>query len=106
LVQRVIEAVLFFHPAVWFVSRRLEAEREHCCDDAVVRAVGRPIVYAQSLVRVAELCRAGRGPASFAGGARVSLAAVDSAAPLRRRVLRLLEGGGTPRLRLARVWVV
>lgn len=104
LVQRAIEAMLFFHPAVWLISRRLETEREHCCDDAVVRVVGRPIAYAQSLVRVAELCLASQNHFDPAG-ARVSLSAVDSSASLRDRIVRLLEGGGTPRLRLARVWV-
>ena len=39
-VQRVAESLLFFHPAVWYVSRQITIERENCCDD-VVLAIGR-----------------------------------------------------------------
>lgn len=37
LAQRVIEVVLFFHPAVWSVSEWIRLDREYCCDDAVVK---------------------------------------------------------------------
>ncbi len=36
LVQRLVEALLFFHPAVWLVSSWVRREREACCDAAVV----------------------------------------------------------------------
>jgi hypothetical protein len=42
LLQRLIEAFLFFHPAVWIISARIRAEREHCCDDLALAAVGGP----------------------------------------------------------------
>ena len=38
--QVTVEAVLFFHPAVWWVSRRIRVERENCCDDAAVALCG------------------------------------------------------------------
>jgi len=43
LLQRVIESLLFFHPVVWFISRRLNAEREVCCDDLVVSSGCEPM---------------------------------------------------------------
>src|SRR5579884_437343 len=49
LVQSVIETVLFYHPAVWWVSNRVRLEREHCCDDAAARACGDPATYATAL---------------------------------------------------------
>lgn len=36
-----VETVLFYHPAVWWVSRQVRIEREHCCDDFAVAACGR-----------------------------------------------------------------
>lgn len=57
LLQRVVESLLFFHPAVWWVSRCIRDEREHCCDDLVIACGAVPLEYAQSLLRVAELSR-------------------------------------------------
>jgi bla regulator protein blaR1 len=34
--QRLVEGLLFYHPAVWWISRVIRTERENCCDDAVV----------------------------------------------------------------------
>ena len=36
-VQRAVECVLFYHPAVWWISGRMRVERERCCDDVAVR---------------------------------------------------------------------
>jgi beta-lactamase regulating signal transducer with metallopeptidase domain len=53
LAQRVVEAALFYHPAVWWTSRWVRLEREHCCD-AVVLAHGRdPQAYAETLASLA-----------------------------------------------------
>ncbi|MBI4580101.1 MAG: biotin/lipoyl-binding protein [Planctomycetes bacterium] len=54
MVQRVIETLLFYHPAVWWVSGRMRLERELCCDDLAILATGRRADYATALV---ELCR-------------------------------------------------
>jgi hypothetical protein len=54
IIQRVIEAVLFFHPAVWFVSGKIRVERENCCDDLVLEAGGKAAEYASSLVEIAQ----------------------------------------------------
>ncbi|WP_243324226.1 M56 family metallopeptidase [Geothrix sp. SG200] len=47
--QCAIEILLFFHPAVWWISRRIRTEREHCCDDAAVQACGDAVFYAETL---------------------------------------------------------
>lgn len=52
IAQSVIETLLFYHPAVWWVSRRVRTEREHCCDDLAAAVVGDPIVYARALVEL------------------------------------------------------
>jgi TonB family protein len=55
VLQTFAEALLFYHPAVWWLSRRIRQEREHCCDDAAVNACGDPILYASALVGLEEL---------------------------------------------------
>jgi beta-lactamase regulating signal transducer with metallopeptidase domain len=54
LLQRVVETVLFFHPAVWWVSRRATLEREMCCDEFAVALIGRRDEYALALEAVAR----------------------------------------------------
>jgi uncharacterized protein (TIGR03435 family) len=49
LLQRLAEAVLFYHPAVWWISREIRREREHCCDDIAVAVTGDAILYAEAL---------------------------------------------------------
>ena len=44
--QRCVETVLFFHPAVWIVSRRVRILREHCSDDLVLQCDVKPCLYA------------------------------------------------------------
>ncbi|HEY5910230.1 MAG TPA: M56 family metallopeptidase [Verrucomicrobiae bacterium] len=54
LVQNVIQAVLFFHPAVWWISRQLSLQREIACDDYVLQQGGRPRTYALLLTDLAS----------------------------------------------------
>jgi len=54
LAQRILGAVFFFHPAVWFVQRRLELEREMACDELVLSRTGNRHAYAACLVSLAE----------------------------------------------------
>jgi beta-lactamase regulating signal transducer with metallopeptidase domain len=65
LVQRVIESLLFFHPAVWWVSGWVRLEREHCCDRLVVARTGRARPYAELLADLA-LYRARPGRTALA----------------------------------------
>ncbi len=55
LLQRLIEAFLFFHPAVLWIGRQLNLEREVACDDSVISLTGRPRPYAACLVKLLEL---------------------------------------------------
>ncbi len=55
LLQAALETLLFFHPAVWWVSHRMSLEREHACDDAALRITGDPQEGAKALARLAEL---------------------------------------------------
>ncbi|MCA9189687.1 MAG: M48 family metalloprotease, partial [Planctomycetales bacterium] len=55
LVQRIVEALLFFHPATWWISRHVSRERENCCDDLAAATAGR-LSYVAALLQMAELC--------------------------------------------------
>ena len=54
LVQTMVETLLFFHPAVWWLGRRLRQQRELCCDDVAVQSCADPLVYATALLRLEE----------------------------------------------------
>ena len=79
LLQTLVETLLFYHPAVWWVSRQIRLERENCCDDLAVSLCGDPVVYAQALADLEDL----RG-----SNGRLVLAA--SGGSLLHRVRRLL----------------
>jgi WD40 repeat protein len=55
LVQTLIETLFFYHPAVWWLSRQIRVEREHCCDDLVVASLGSRIEYGRALLAIEEL---------------------------------------------------
>jgi hypothetical protein len=55
LVQSAIEVLLFYHPAAWWTSRVIRAEREHCCDALAVRVCGDPLAYARALAAMEGL---------------------------------------------------
>ncbi len=67
LAQRIIQAVLFFHPAVHWICRRLEFEREVACDDWVLTLTGEARPYARSLAKMVECAPWQRGPALASG---------------------------------------
>lgn len=52
--QIVAETLLFYHPAVWWISRQIRNERENCCDDIAVAACGDRVVYVQALLSCVE----------------------------------------------------
>jgi beta-lactamase regulating signal transducer with metallopeptidase domain len=83
LIQTMVETLFFFHPAVWWVGRRVRQQRELCCDDVAVQSCADPLVYATALLRLEE--RRGQQP---------SLAmALDGHRPwsgLRVRIARIL----------------
>lgn len=75
--QVAVEILLFFNPAVWWMSWRVATEREHACDEAVLHARrAPPLPYARALVEL-EAWRQRPSPALTLGlggpglGARV-----------------------------------
>ncbi len=71
LFQIAIETLLFYHPAVWWLNKRIRDEREHCCDDVAVSLCGNPVEYARALTLMEEwriapalAMAANRGPLS------------------------------------------
>ncbi len=85
LLQGVVEALLFYHPAVWWISGHIRAERELACDDVTLLLTGDAVSYARALAEL-ESARTSR--------LRVAMAA--SGASLAYRIARLL---GQPRPR-------
>lgn len=54
LCQSVVEAVLFYHPAVWWMSAQINRERENCCDDLALAVTGNRLAYVKALADLAE----------------------------------------------------
>jgi len=54
LAQQVVKALLFFHPAVWWIEKQVSLEREMACDDAVLAETSCPRAYAECLACLAE----------------------------------------------------
>ena len=82
LLQTLVETVLFYHPAVWWLSRRIRIERENCCDDLAVSLCGDPVAYANALADLESL-RSETAPTHH-----IAMAATGGA--LLQRVRRLL----------------
>jgi beta-lactamase regulating signal transducer with metallopeptidase domain len=93
LLQSAIEALMFYHPAMWWIAKRIRAERENCCDDLAIVACGDRVVYARALTALEELRS---GYPQFAMAATGGL--------LLSRVRRLL-GKDDPRRRSLPVWM-
>jgi beta-lactamase regulating signal transducer with metallopeptidase domain len=55
IIQSVIEALFYFHPAVWWISANIRAERENCCDDVAIALCGNSMTYAKALVSLQEM---------------------------------------------------
>ncbi len=99
VVQRVSEAILFFHPAAWYVSRRVSIERELRCDEIVVDMT-RASDYAESLLRVAELI--GNTAAAIPVGAAMA-SPREGKAVFMHRILRILGESKLSPVRLLRL---
>lgn len=78
LFQSVVEIVLFYHPAVWWLSAKIREAREECCDEAALRMGADRVTYARALADLADLNAASSLAPSAPGGS------------LFRRVARLL----------------
>ena len=86
LVAHVACAVYWFNPLVWLAARALRVEREHACDEAVVRDGTQASSYADHLLEIAR---------AHQGARWSSLAAVAMArrSQLEGRLLSILDGG-------------
>ena len=98
LLQTLAETMLFYHPAVWWISRRIRTEREHCCDDVAVAVSGDPAEYAAALAELASWSIA--HPALAMAATRGPL--VDRV----RRLLRLPDADRKPRRTAVAVAIV
>ena len=99
LAQRLIEVVLFFNPAVWFIGRQLRLEREIACDDSVVSVTGKSKPYAACLLRLADLT----------GMHRISMiapGAVLTRSQLSMRIETLMNTRRNATVRLSRVMIL
>ena len=76
--QVCVETLLFYHPAVWWLNKRIRAEREHCCDDMAIALCGNAFEYARALTLMEEW----RSAPAFAMAA--------NGGPLSERIARLL----------------
>jgi uncharacterized protein (TIGR03435 family) len=79
ILQGVAETLLFYHPAIWWVSAHIRAERELCCDDLAVSITGDALTYARALAQLESYRPAHLGAAMAANGGS-----------LRHRIARLL----------------
>ena len=93
LLQSLVEDLLFYHPAVWWVSGLVRAERENCCDDVVVTAGGDAKGLASALTALEHYRWTAREAALAANGGH-----------LMNRIRRLLEGKQAPRATAAPVF--
>ncbi len=94
LFQLFVESLLFFNPAVWWISHQVRCEREACCDALATELSGAPADYARTLVHVAErILQDAPAAAPAFGNRREPSSLVD-------RVQRLLVPGYRPSLRL------
>ncbi len=76
--QVCVETLLFYHPAVWWLNKRIRAEREHCCDVIAVEVCGNAVEYARALTLMEEW----RSAPVFAMAA--------NRGPLTERIMRVL----------------
>jgi uncharacterized protein (TIGR03435 family) len=80
VLQSIVEALLFYHPAVWWVSGHIRAEREQCCDDLAVSISGDVLTYARALAEMASH-----------RGVQVQTAMAATSGSLAHRIARLLR---------------
>jgi GWxTD domain-containing protein len=81
--QRVVEGFLFYHPAAWWISRVVRAERENCCDDEVIAFRGDAHEYALALAALEQ-------NRSQVNGAELEAAVAATGGNLMKRIHRLL----------------
>ena len=82
-IQIILEGIFFYNPAIWLISRAIRIEREHCCDDLVVRNCQTPLLYARALFEISTR--------DHAAGRLVTAAGGPDSSGLSNRILRILK---------------
>lgn len=85
VLQRAAETLLFYHPAVWWLSRQIDDEREACCDDIAVALTGDTLAYVSALASLESHRPEHLPPLLAANGGS-----------LKRRISRLVSHSPTP----------
>lgn len=73
ILQSIVEILFFYHPAVWYISKHIENERENCCDDIAVATVGDSLTYIKALTNLASMKTTNLSPALAVTGRKGSL---------------------------------
>jgi beta-lactamase class D len=55
LFQSLLELLMFYHPAVWWISGTVRLEREQACDDLAISITGDAVIYAYALIETERL---------------------------------------------------
>ena len=82
--QRIGETLLFYHPGMWWISRQIRIEREHCCDDVAVAVCADVVAYTRTLTALEVSRHASKPLLAVTGGDLVG------------RIRRLLSGRENP----------
>lgn len=102
LAQVVIESLLFFNPAVWWLSRQIRIEREACCDALAAQVCGHPLSVARALVDVAAtVITESRPQPAAATSTLLAFANPAEGGDLSDRVRRLVDPDQAPRVRVS-----
>lgn len=88
LIQKAVRALFFFHPAVWWIEKRLSLEREMACDDTVLAQTQNPRAYAECIVTLAEKSFLRR---SLERSLALAQAAISRVGETSQRIARILD---------------
>jgi beta-lactamase regulating signal transducer with metallopeptidase domain len=80
--QSIVETILFFNPFIRWISKNIRLEREHCCDDIVLKHQVQPLHYAKALVALEEYRLTVNA---------LAMAAADNKQHLFHRIKRIME---------------
>jgi len=81
--QMTVESIFYFHPAIWYISSRISAERENCCDDIAINYTNSSISYAKTLVKLQDL--------RLQGNFKPALAYSGNKKAFTNRIMRILN---------------
>ncbi len=83
LIQTLLCILFFYHPAAWWISARIDEEREHCCDDLAIEVTGEAIGYARTLLQLKE---------NELAGSPLAMGVLGKGDGFKERITRLLSG--------------